>query len=43
MTDNEKKETNQKLKSLKGKNPNASIIDGEQANLALSIEAFRGL
>lgn len=43
MTDNDKK-TNQKTKSLKGKrNPDASIIDGEQANLALSIKAFRGL
>lgn len=42
MTDN-KKETNQKPKRLKGKNPNISIFDGQQANLALSIEAFRGL
>lgn len=42
MTDN-KKETNQKPKHLKGKNPNVSIFDGQQANLALIIEAFRGL
>lgn len=44
MTDNKKKETDQKPKRLKGKkNPTASIIGGAQANLALSIEAFRGV
>lgn len=43
MTDN-KKETNQKpKKSKRKKNPIISILNGQQAYLALSIEAFRGI